>query len=76
MPRVNGILAWLAQSLLEIQVGDVGLVVDDLRLDAGVGEAARVVGADERSDSGVFGVDATVTGRRLLHGRLCHGLKG
>ena len=34
-------------------LGDVGRVVERLDLDAGVGEAARVVGADDRGDVAV-----------------------
>ena len=70
------ILAGRAETLLKVEIRDVGLVVDDLRLDAGVGEAARVVRADQRRDPWLLGLDAAVAGRRWLHGRLCHGHKG
>ena len=54
------VLARLAEALLEVEVGDVRLVVDRLDLDPGVGEAARVVRAHVGRDAGMARVHAAV----------------
>ena len=53
-PRVKGYVAGFAEPLLEIG-RDVDGVVELVDLDSRVGEAALVVGADDRGDEAVFG---------------------
>ena len=54
------VLARLAEALAQVEVRDVVVVVDRLDLDAGVGEPARVVGADDGRDAGMGAGDLAV----------------
>ena len=63
----EGIFARGAEALAEVEVGDVVLVVDDIDLDARVGELAGIVRADVRRDTGMGGVDLTVASLDVPH---------
>src|SRR5205085_1287920 len=51
-PTCEWVFTWLAEALLQ-PGADVALVIQGLDLDPGVGEPARVVGADDRRDRGL-----------------------
>src|SRR6185295_6574372 len=59
-PPGEGILARLAEPLVEIEVGHVRFVIDGLDLDSRVREAPGIVRADVRSDAWMARVDAPV----------------
>jgi hypothetical protein len=67
-PAREGVLAGLAEALLQIEAGDVVGLVDRLDLDARVREAARIVGADVRRDARMGRVDVAGSRRCLGHG--------